>query len=177
MWRFAPRVAIRSSADPDVPQADRSPVDHSAVSEPYLEQVLIDEVDERDSSWEDHGARFRVYFFTGGDESERSWAVETYDVRQADVLEVVQWASEQAGAGRLFAVALVVQAIGDEHPVRSGRGLTWLLGLDANGAPLTEADESALRGMHARRAARRGRNPMTAPIHDRVSGRGGFLAR
>ncbi|MCY7402633.1 MAG: hypothetical protein LH477_17070 [Nocardioides sp.] len=115
--------------------------------------MLIDEVDGRDSSWEDHGERFRVFFFAGGDDNERSWAVETYDVRRAYVLEVVQWASGQAGAERLFAVALVVQASGDKDPVRSGRGLTWLLGLDANGAPLNEADESAVREMHARRAA------------------------
>jgi len=117
--------------------------------------VLIDEVDERDSSWEDHDARFRVYFFSGGDEPARSWAVETYDVGQADVLEVVQWAWDRAGTERLFAVALVVQSSGGNDPVKSGRGLTWLLGRDANDATLNEADENALHGMHARRAARR----------------------
>ncbi len=73
------------------------------------------------------------------------------------MLEVVYWASEQAaGRERLLAVALVVQATGDEDLVRlrSGRGLIWLLGQDANGV-LNEADESASLGMHARRAARR----------------------
>jgi len=71
------------------------------------------------------------------------------------VLEVVQWAWDRAGTERLFAVALVVQSSGGNDPVKSGRGLTWLLGLDANDATLNEADENALHGMHARRAARR----------------------
>lgn len=125
------------------------------VSEPYLEHVLIDEVDERDSSWEDLNPRFRVYLFAGGDEPERSWAVETYDVREADVLEVVHWAIEQGGAERLFAVALVTQDSDDTDPIRSRRGLTWLLGLDANVPPANEAEDKTLQQMHARRTARR----------------------
>jgi hypothetical protein len=115
----------------------------------------IEAVEERDNAWEDHGACFRVYLFSGGDQQDWSWAVETYDVREADVLEVVQWATDQAGIDRLFAVALVVQGSEDLDPVSAQRGLVWLLGLDVNGEPINETQISALRAMHARRTDRR----------------------
>ncbi|SDQ30931.1 hypothetical protein [Actinopolyspora saharensis] len=100
--------------------------------------MRITSVDERDSSWERHQPRFRVYFFAGGDAPPASWSTDTYDVTGADVLEVVQWAQEHAGSEWLYAVALV----DEEHTPPAGRcrGLTWLVGTDAN-ASREDADE------------------------------------
>ena len=43
-------------------------------------------VDERDSSWEDDGPRFRVYLHGSGAESTSGWTA-TYDTTGADVLQ------------------------------------------------------------------------------------------
>jgi hypothetical protein len=92
-------------------------------------RVEIVQVDERDSHWEDSSTRYRVYFF--GDSSRAfarpaGYGVDTYDVTDADVLEVIAWAQEHAGDRDLFSVALV----GEDD--RLGRGLTWLVGGDLN---------------------------------------------
>ncbi len=115
--------------------------------------VIIEGVDERDASWENPEPRYRVYFFEGGDFAAEdygafvSWAVYTYDVTDADdVLEVIRWAEHEAGRDRLFAVALVSTR---GQPPR--RGLTWLVGADANNPPQTQRELQALAGMIARR--------------------------
>lgn len=113
--------------------------------------MRVDEVDERDGSWEDHHPWFRVYLFQGGDVPGHSWSVETYDVQDADVREAIDWAETQAGDDRLFAVALVGRQSEDVDPVGARRGLTWLLGLDANAAPHDDTEERAWRGMLTRR--------------------------
>lgn len=108
-------------------------------------------VDERDSSWESHRPRFRVYFFIGG-ESGRPWATNTYDVTDADVLEVLQWAQEQAGNECLYAVALVTEeAVGTAGPQR---GLMWLVGTDANDTATDEAQQHSLTTMRQRQGQR-----------------------
>ncbi|MEU3271122.1 hypothetical protein ABZ639_09750 [Saccharomonospora sp. NPDC006951] len=114
--------------------------------------MRIERVDERDSNWEEHDPRFRVYFFEGGDTAESSWSAETFDVTGADVLEVIGWAQEQAGAERLFAVAL----IGEDDRLPPGRrhGLTWLVGMDANDTPGSETEKRCLMEMLARRGKR-----------------------
>ena len=116
--------------------------------------MIAEPVDERDSSWEDPHPRYRVYLFEGGDRPGHSWSTETYDVRGADVLEVVRWGEAQAGPDRLCAVALVVQRDEGADPVAAGRGLVWLLGIDANGQH-DETDARGLARMLARREARR----------------------
>jgi hypothetical protein len=87
--------------------------------------VLVEPIDERDSSWEESDLRYRVYFFAGPPPGR---SVDTYDVTKADVLDVIRWAQDHAGDDRLFAVALVGQ---NAH---GRRGLSWLVGCDANGA-------------------------------------------
>jgi hypothetical protein len=104
--------------------------------------VVIEEVDERTSRWERHAPTFRVFVFAGG-EPGGSWATSTYDVREADMLDVVRWAQERAGRDGLYAVALlVVDGRGDP-------GLVWLVGMDANDADAPSRPEFA--GMLARR--------------------------
>ena len=89
--------------------------------------MRVQQVDERDSSWEIDSPRFRVYFFEGRAPDYGS-RVDTYDVEDADVLQVVEWAQRRAGDAHLYAVALVGERDGR-------RGLTWLLGVDFNGGP------------------------------------------
>jgi len=116
--------------------------------------VEIERSSEADSNWEDYDPIYRVYLFEGGDRfieqspDPTSWAVETFDVRDAEVVDVIRWAQEAAGADRLFAVALV----GENQ--KGQRGLTWLVGVDANDDP--PWDESVGR-RQSRMKARRGR--------------------
>lgn len=84
----------------------------------------ITEVDERDSCWEVHSAVYRVYVFDaarGG-----SHATATYTIADADVLEVIDWAQQQAGTDGLYAVVLISQDSDDADALRANRGLTWL---------------------------------------------------
>lgn len=91
--------------------------------------MRVEPVDERDSGWEDAAPRFRVYLFDPA--TAPSYAVETYDVTEADVLETVRWAEARAGTDRRYAVALVR----DTAPWGAAeRGLVWLAGRDLNSA-------------------------------------------
>lgn len=88
--------------------------------------VHIEQVDERDSNWEDGQPRFRVYVHGSGDSSTSGWT-DTYDITGADVLQVIDWAQKQAGDALTYAVALVRDDDAQDHrdPGR-GRGLVWL---------------------------------------------------
>jgi hypothetical protein len=112
--------------------------------------MRVHEVDERDSSWEDNEPVYRVYLFRGGELPEGSWTTWTYDVHDADLLEVAEWAQHEVGDSGLYAVALVR----DEHSPadgRSHRGLVWLIGNDANGEPLTPREGAAHERMQSLR--------------------------
>jgi len=109
--------------------------------------VHVEPIDEQEAGWEDHRPRFRVYLFDGEGPSLRTSA---YDVTGAEVIEVVSWAEQQAGADGLYAVALVGKN------VRGERGLTWLVGMDATDAPGSDLRQEMIRtAMHARRGQRR----------------------
>ncbi len=82
--------------------------------------------DGRDTVWQEHRNTYCVYFFDRVGPGFGSNA-ETFDVSEATLSEVKQWAERQA-AGRWYAVALV--AANDD-----GRGLVWLDGFDANRVP------------------------------------------
>lgn len=84
----------------------------------------IEEVDERDSTWEQHDSTFRVYFAKGIDR-----AITTMDVSDATFSEVQRWAQEKAGDDTIVAIALV------GLDSRGLKGLTWLLGMDPNDFP------------------------------------------
>lgn len=91
-----------------------------------FERMEIEQVDERDSTWEEHDPRFRAYFF---ERRGSGYSVDTYDVIGADVSEVIRWAGDRALSDVRFAVALV------RDDARGERGLVWLLGHDLNGEP------------------------------------------
>ena len=107
--------------------------------------MRIEPVDERDSNWELSTPRFRVYLFAP---SGPGYSVATYDVTEADALDVVRWAQEQAGDQRLYAVALVLD--NPDKPAGYERGLIWLVGMDANDTPMDPWEERLLAGMHRR---------------------------
>ena len=50
--------------------------------------MRVREIDERDSSWEDHDPVFRVYLLRGGEGPGRGWATWTYNVDDADLIDV-----------------------------------------------------------------------------------------
>ena len=88
---------------------------------PNMLTMKIVEVDERDSTWEQHDSTFRVYFAKGIDR-----AINTVDVSDATFSEVLQWAKHESSADTTFAIALV------GRDSRGLKGLTWLFGMDPN---------------------------------------------
>ena len=120
-------------------------------------------VDERNSNWERHRPRFRVYLHWSG-ESSTLGGTSTYDVTGADVLQVVDWAQRQAGEKRTWAVALVLDdAAEEERNPGCGRGLVWLVGMDGNDGPVDSHEEETQRRMLARRGV-----PVEVPPTDRM---------
>jgi hypothetical protein len=82
-----------------------------------LKGMEIGAVDPRDQTWELDGPRYRVYFH------EPNGASDEYEIREADVTEVLAWAEEHK-AGRTFVLYACVP--GD------GLGLVRLHGSDPN---------------------------------------------
>jgi hypothetical protein len=126
-----------------------------------MSDITIFSVDERDSSWEDPGPRFRVYLYGNPDGTGGGTA--TYDVLGADVLQVIDWAQLEAGDRFTYAVALVADRpslnLGDE------RGLVWLVGMDGNDCVRTDREQALQDRMVARR-----RHPVGIPQGDRMPG-------
>ncbi|SBN61731.1 8-oxo-dGTP pyrophosphatase MutT, NUDIX family [Curtobacterium sp. 9128] len=112
------------------------------------------EVDERDSTWENHHPHFRVYV---QERSGEVFTTETTDLAGGDVLQAIDWAQCQAAAraDAVWALALV------GRDSRALRGLTWLVGMDANDPPSDE-HEIDLRLRMATRATR----PVGVPSRD-----------
>ena len=125
--------------------------------------VDITPVDERDNHWEDGRPLFRVYLH-GSEESSTGGWTDTYDVRGADLLQVVDWAQRQAGDQLTYAVALVVDDEAQESHTRgTGRGLVWLVGMDGNDQPASDWEDDVQRRMLARR-----NDPVVVPVADRM---------
>jgi hypothetical protein len=109
--------------------------------------MRVHEVDERDSSREDQHPVFRVYLFRGGEHPDASWTTWTYDVENADLIDVAHWAQREVCDSGLYAVALVSHAsAAPDEPLR--KGLVWLIGNDANGEPLNAREDAAQRRMN-----------------------------
>jgi len=118
--------------------------------------MVMENVDERDSRWEDHQPRFRVYLFeesgfrVAEDGSQATgYATTTWDVTGADVVDVLSWAQHQAGDAGLYSVALVADGYGEQ----TERGLVWLVGMDYQDAP-TDENRAILRRMLRRRGTK-----------------------
>lgn len=100
-----------------------------AVVLPIMVTMHIEEVDERDSTWEQHDSTFRVYFAQGPDRS-----ITTFDDSGATFSEVHEWTKNQAPDDTIIAIALV------GLDSRGLKGLTWLLGMDPNDHPESEIE-------------------------------------
>lgn len=126
-------------------------------------QIQIEAVDERDSSWESHGPRFRVYLHTSSSDDTRG-GTSTYDLLGADVLQAIDWAQGQAGDSRTYAIALVWDDVSQERDAPgTGRGLIWLVGMDGNETAVGEYERAIQRRMLARR-----RRPVVLAEDDRL---------
>ena len=119
--------------------------------------IQVEEVDERDSCWEDSSPTFRVYLHSHRGPSS---ATATYDLTGADALQAIDWAQSHVVAGGTYAVALVCERPGTARPER---GLVWLVGIDGNTDPVNEAETEALRRM-----AERATTPVVIPRGDRM---------
>lgn len=122
----------------------------------------VTSVDERDNNWEDWGPRFRVYLHGSSATSTVGWT-DTYDVTDANVLQVIDWAQQQAGDELTYAVALVYEDVENER-MNPGcaRGLVWLLGMDGN---IDVEDDPDLHAVAQRMLARR-HEPVAVPAAD-----------
>jgi len=116
--------------------------------------MRIEPVDERDSRWEDHTPRFRVYVF---DESGRlghpdgtlsqGYATSTWDVTGADLIDTIRWAQDRAGDRGIFSIALVA----DGYHMHNDRGLVWLVGMDYQDTPRDDHSREVQEQMLRRR--------------------------
>lgn len=120
----------------------------------YARSMDATEVDERDSTWEDHHPHFRVYV---QERSGEVFTTETTDLTGGDVLQAIDWAQRRAAAhtDAVWALALV------GRDSRALRGLTWLVGMDANDPP-SDDHEINLRLRMTTRANR----PVGVPSRD-----------
>jgi hypothetical protein len=129
-----------------------------------MSDVNIVPVDERNSGWEDHRPRFRVYLHGSGKSSTSGWTA-TYDVTGADVLQVIDWAQAQALGGRTYAVALVCDdRAKEEASPGHGRGLVWLVGMDGNDH---DPEDTVIVATQQRMLKRRS-EPLVIPAADRM---------
>ena len=115
------------------------------------------DVDERDSRWERHDPRYRLYTFDSGG------VTRTVDLVDASLRDAM-WSGEIAGrSGMLWSLALVV----DDTAL--GRGLTWISGLDYHDTPSTPAMWRERAVMQDRWLSASGRSdPPTLPDGKRV---------
>lgn len=123
-------------------------------------EIQITPVDERDSSWEDHDPRYRVYLHGGLGEEAMGWT-DTYDVTGADLLQVIDWAQAQAGGRLTYAIALVRDERQGPHGTRPERGLVWLVGTDGMSHPHNALEADWLERMLVRR-----HSPVLVPTAD-----------
>lgn len=124
--------------------------------------IEVEAVDERDSSWEDHEPRYRVYLHGSGPDATlgSTW---TYDLTGADLLQVIDWAQRQAGDRLTYAVALVRDSPDEERLNPSGgRGLVWLVGMDGNDV----TDDAPQEREVQRRMLLRRTQPVVVPMAD-----------
>lgn len=116
--------------------------------------MKIEPVDERDSGWEDHYPRFRVYVFEEyGHRAEpdgtlsQGYATGTWDVTEGDLFDALRWAQGRAGERGLYSIALVADGYGTQQE----RGLVWLIGADYQDTPLDDRSRNVQQRMLGRR--------------------------
>ena len=108
-----------------------------------MSQPRIEQVDERNSSWEDNHPRFRVYLHHTGDApSLPGWSTDTYDITDADILQVIDWRSDRPRVPCLLDRLVNDDADRERSNPSHGRGLIWLVGMDGNDEPCNEGERA-----------------------------------
>jgi hypothetical protein len=110
-------------------------------------------VDERDSRWERHEARYRLFTYGG--------PTRATDITGVSVTEALG-VGAIAGKEMIWSLALVVDDSED------GRGLVWLTGMDYTDRPSTREQWRARAEMQDRWLSRRPMSPPTLPNGLRV---------
>jgi hypothetical protein len=87
--------------------------------------VKVQRCDEGDTGWERVESVFRVFLYSG----EGPFSSEAHDLTDATLMETLAWAEKAAGPDRFFAIAIV------SDDAYGTKGLTWLVGIDANCTP------------------------------------------
>jgi hypothetical protein len=116
--------------------------------------MRISDADESDICWEDWSPHYRVFLTQVDLESPkkepRAVSQSMFDIEDADLSEVVQFAEERTKGRDLFAIALVINS---DAELPGERGLLWLTGLDVYDVPTNDAQARARAAMVARSSA------------------------
>ena len=90
--------------------------------------VDIRPVDPRDVRWEDMNPVFRATIWSrGSDDPNTMWSSDEYEVRDADVAQVISWAEAKKPQGRAVVVTVDVLV---RRNVPSSPGVIRLIGID-----------------------------------------------
>ena len=85
-------------------------------------------VDPRDVRWEDMNPVFRATIWSrGSDDPNTMWSSDEYEVRDADVAQVISWAEAKKPQGRAAVVTVDVLV---RSNVPSSPGVIRLIGID-----------------------------------------------
>lgn len=113
-------------------------------------------VDERDATWEQIDAPFRLFVYRGAGS-----AVSAYDVADASLKDALEAARNLSrGDELLWSLAVVVDGTAD------GRGLAWISGMDYHDRPTSPREWERRREMQSRYLAARSRRGEPALLPD-----------
>lgn len=96
----------------------------------------VERVESAEVGWMKGLPRYRVYFWPGDNDRE-STDGDKWDVRDADVIEALHWAEENAGEGGTYTIYAVV-------PRRGDRGLVYLAGDRTKERPSAAEDKKSV---------------------------------
>ncbi|MHA7303955.1 hypothetical protein ACX80E_01720 [Arthrobacter sp. TMN-49] len=126
VWGAKPPTSAETRRHPGINRVARSDL---GITVHIMVTMNTEEVDERDSTWEQYDSIFRVYIAKGINR-----AITTFDVSDATFSEVLKWAKQMVSDDTIVAVALV------GRDARGSKGLTWLFGTDPNSEPLSDIE-------------------------------------
>jgi hypothetical protein len=120
-----------------------------------LTAMPVEGFDERHIVREGQGAHFVVFIYTGTDDPEVSWSVNSYLITDADVPEVLRWLAgklptdpdTELDAGTITCWSLGVVRHPDQPTTESDMDVAWVIGADVLNIP------SVSRSAHDQRLA------------------------
>jgi hypothetical protein len=117
--------------------------------------MRVEGFDERHIVREMKGAHFVAFIYTGSNDSDISWSVDSYLINDADVPEVLRWLAEklptdadaELDPGTITCWSLGIVRDPDQPTTASAMDIAWVIGSDVLNAP------SASRSAHEQRLA------------------------